>query len=196
MLDGQGWCRAICCCSVYMRSSGTCVVPSQFQRQSPPASNKRWVLWIPIFQALHTEWAGPVRTQKKNRPLTGRYTLGDRAISTTQNRCGLLNALGGLTFYRLLNTEQKIFPRKGLTPVINLQELRSHTISIGVNGRNFWPHAYCMPCAGALARQISTDSRQILDMSRHARQTRQVCQSTCIDRDIDKLDKRSTVTMC
>jgi len=58
---------------------------------------------------------------KKNRPLTGRYTLGDRAISTTQNRCGLLNALGCLTFYRLLNTEQKIFPRKGLTPVINLQ---------------------------------------------------------------------------
>ena len=98
-------------------------MPSQFQRQSPPASNKRWVLWIPIFQALHTEWAGPVRTQKKNRPLTGRYTLGDRAISTTQNRCGLLNALGGLTFYRLLNTEQKIFPRKGLTPVINLQVL-------------------------------------------------------------------------
>ena len=97
-------------------------VPSQFQRQSPPASNKRWVLWIPIFQALHTEWAGPVPKQKKNRPLTGRYTLGDRAISTTQNRCGLLNALGGLTFYRLLNTEQKIFPRKGLiTPVINLQ---------------------------------------------------------------------------
>ena len=58
---------------------------------------------------------------KKNRPLTGRYTLGDRAISTTQNRCVLLNAQGGLTFYRLLETLPQIFHRIALTLVINVQ---------------------------------------------------------------------------
>jgi len=58
---------------------------------------------------------------KKNRPLTGRYTLGDRAISTTQNRCVLLNAQGGLIFYRLLETLPQIFHRIALTLVINVQ---------------------------------------------------------------------------
>ena len=65
---------------------------------------------------------------KKNRPLTGRYTLGDRAISTTQNRCVLLNAQGGLIFYRLLETLPQIFHRIALTLVINVQVLYSKLI--------------------------------------------------------------------
>ena len=67
------------------------------------------------------------------------YTLGDRAISTTQNRCGLLNALGGLTLYRLLETLPQIFPRKGLPPVINLQVLLCGTTHCSSTGRKSSP---------------------------------------------------------
>ena len=73
-----------------------------------------------IVSCTKSSWT-LIAPEKKTKWPRAHYTLGDRAISRTQNRCVLLNAQGGLTFYRLLNIEQKIFPRKGLTPVINLQ---------------------------------------------------------------------------
>ena len=102
-----------------MRSSGTC--HRNFRGNPRRPRTNGGCCGYQFFKLYTLNGRVLYQSKKKNRALTGRYTLGDRAISTTQNRCGLLNALGCLTFYRLENTEQKIFPRKGLPPVINLQ---------------------------------------------------------------------------
>ena len=106
-------------CGRLHRSSGTC--HRNFRGNPRRPRTNGGCCGYQFFKLYTLNGRVLYQSNNKNRPLTGRYTLGDHAISPTKNRCALLNAQGDLTFYRILNTEQKIFPRKGLTPVINLQ---------------------------------------------------------------------------